>query len=61
LRFPLGSVEPLPEGAIERPGTRRLRARLVADADRGWADPDVRSVWPGVIETGWVEAEVIRR
>src|SRR5262249_28080472 len=54
VRFPLGNVEPPPAGAVDRPGTHRMKARLVADTDRGSADPDVRSVWPGVIETGGV-------
>ncbi len=59
--FPLGSSQistPLP---IDRPGTRRIRARLIPDPSRGWADPDVRSLWPRVVETGWVEVEVVRR
>jgi hypothetical protein len=60
-RFPLGPVTGLPSDAIERPGPRRLRAVLTADPDRGWADPDVRSIWPGEIVTDWVEAEVVRR
>jgi len=61
LRFPLGPVAPVPPAAIDRPGPRRLRARLVPDPDRGWADPEVRSIWPAEVETGWVEVEVVRR
>ena len=60
-RFDLGPIPPLPLGVIERPGVRRLRLRLVADPDLGWADPDIRSVWPGEMETNWVEAEIVRR
>lgn len=60
-RFPLGPLVPLAADAIERPGTRRLRAILTADPDRGWADPEVRSIWPGTIETEWVEVQVVRR
>ncbi len=59
-RFDLGPVPPMPVGAIERPGVRRMRLRLKADPEFGWADPDVRSVWPGEMETNWVEAEIVR-
>lgn len=60
-RFPLGPVEPLPPGAIERPGERSVRAILTADPDRGWADPAIRSIWPGTITTDWTPARVVRR
>ncbi len=60
-RFDLGPVPPLPSEVIERPGVRRMRLRLVADPELGWADPDVRSVWPGEMATNWVEAEIVRR
>jgi hypothetical protein len=46
---------------IDRPGTYRLRAILTADPELGWADPDVRSVWPGEIATAWHEVALIRR
>ena len=58
--FPLGPISLLP-GAIDHPGDRRLRAVLTADPGLGWADPDVRSIWPGEIATDWVEVRVIRR
>lgn len=62
LRFlPIGPIATVPADAIERPGTRRMRARLVPDPDRGWADPDVRSIWPEAIETEWVDVEIVRR
>ena len=61
IHRPIGPIEGLPAGAVERPGRRRLRAILTADPHRGWAEPDVRSLWPGTIETGWVEVEVVRR
>lgn len=62
LRFPpIAPVAPVPADAIDRPGTRRLRARLVPNPDRGWADPEVRSIWPGAIETNWVDVEIVRR
>ena len=58
---PLGLRVPLPRGAIERPGEIRLRAILEADPHRGWAEPDVRSIWPGTIVTDWATARVVRR
>jgi len=60
-RFPLGPIATIPAAAIDRPGDRRLRVVLTADPDLGWADPDVRSIWPGSIETAWFDARVIRR
>ncbi len=61
VRFELKSISGLPQDAIERPGIRRVRLMLEADPACGWADPDVRSIWPGRIETGWVEVEIVRR
>jgi hypothetical protein len=55
---PLGHV---PREAIGHPGRRALRAILTAQPELGWTDPDVRSIWPGTIETGWVDVEIIRR
>jgi hypothetical protein len=60
-RFPIGPIATLPEGTIERPGPRRIRIHLEADAQLGWADPDVRSVWPGSVATNWAQAEIIRQ
>jgi len=60
-RFELGPIPPLPATVIERPGVRRLRIWLEADPDVGWADPDVRSIWPGRTQTGWVDVEIVRR
>lgn len=60
-RFPLNEIAGLPLDAIDRPGERQIRAILTADPDLGWADPDVRSLWPGTITTEWVTARVIRR
>lgn len=60
-RFEIGPVAALPEGTIERPGPRRLRVHLTADPELGWADSEVRSVWPGQLETNWISAEIIRR
>ena len=60
-RFPLGPLAPLPHDAIDRPGTRRMRVLLSADADKGWAEPEIRSIWPGQIVTDWVDVRVVRR
>ncbi len=60
-RFDVHPLAPLPTGVIDRPGARRVRVHLAAEAQLGWADPDIRSVWPGTIATNWVEAEIIRR
>ncbi|GAC1337950.1 MAG: hypothetical protein NVSMB14_04980 [Isosphaeraceae bacterium] len=50
-----------PAEAIDRPGSVRIRAWLVADVERAWHDPELRSVWPESIETDWIEAKVVRR
>jgi len=60
-RFPLGPIAGMPADAIDRPGERRIRAVLSADPDLGWADPDVRSIWPGTLTTDWATVRVIRR
>jgi hypothetical protein len=60
-RSELGPIEALPEGTIRRPGPLRMRIQLAADPQLGWAYPEIRSVWPGQVETNWVEADVIRR
>jgi hypothetical protein len=60
-RFEVGSIRSLPDDAIPRPGVRRLKLVLEADPSAGWADPDVRSIWPGRIETDWTEVEIVRR
>jgi hypothetical protein len=61
VRCPLGPIPGLPAGTVVRPGPTRVRAILTADPDRGWGDPDVRSIWPGTIETNWVDVEVVRK
>ena len=58
---PLQRPAGFPLGAIDRPGAVRMRALLVADVERAWHDPDLRSVWPEVIEIGWTEAKVVRK
>ncbi|CAN5721834.1 hypothetical protein BH23PLA1_BH23PLA1_31890 [soil metagenome] len=59
--IPIGPIEGLPPGTIERPGEVRLRVILKADPNLGWADPEIRSIWPEPIETTWAPARVIRR
>jgi hypothetical protein len=59
-RFDLGPIPPLPAGVIDRPGVRRMRVWLKADPELGWADANVRSVWPGELRTNWVEVEIVR-
>ena len=60
-RSPSARSPRCPPTRIDRPGRRRIRAILTADPDRGWADPDVRSIWPGRSSTDWVEVQVVRR
>jgi hypothetical protein len=60
-RFDLGPIPPLPPGVIDRPGTRRMRAELEPDPDAAWADPDIRSVWPGRTQLDWIDVEIVRR
>jgi hypothetical protein len=60
-RFDLGPIPTLPPGVIDRSGMRRMRIELEADPDAGWADPDVRSIWPGRTQFDWVEVEIVRR
>jgi hypothetical protein len=47
--------------ASARPGPTRARVVLTADPSLGWADPDVRSVWPGTITTAWHPVELVRK
>ncbi len=60
-RFDVIPTAPLPDGVIDRPGTRRVRIHLEADPHLGWANPEIRSVWPGQTETNWVDIEIIRQ
>ncbi len=59
--FSIGPIEGLPADTINRPTEVRLRAILTANPNLGWADPDVRSLWPEPIKTNWATARVIRR
>lgn len=58
---PLGPVKALEPGRIDRPGERRMRVVLTPDPERAWADPDIRSLWPGTITTDWYPARIVRR
>ncbi len=61
LEFPIGPVATVPTETLGNPGIKRIRAWLTPDPDRGWADPEVRSIWPGLLETNTIEVEVVRR
>ncbi len=55
------SPDPGAPWPMDRPGVCRLRLALIPDPGIGWADPDVRSVWPEALKTGWSEVAVVRR
>jgi len=46
---------------LERGGNYRARVILEPRPERGWSDPDIRSVWPEAITTTWFEVEIVRR
>jgi hypothetical protein len=58
--FALAPRGGLSMNAFGRPGSHRMRAVLRADPDLGWADPNVRSLWPESIATEWSEVRVVR-
>ena len=60
-RFELGPSRAAAAGfdRTARPAPNADLAR--SDPDRGWADPDIRSIWPGRTQTDWVEVEIVRR
>jgi hypothetical protein len=60
-RIPLGEIASIDARVIERPGRRRVRLALEPAPERGWADPEIRSIWPGSARTNWVEVEIVRR
>lgn len=57
----LGPIKQFGDAVIERPGTYRVRAILSPDPDQGWADPNVRSIWPDKIVTEWREVRIVRK
>jgi hypothetical protein len=60
-RIPLGEIASIAPGLIERPGPRLMRVALEAVPERGWANPDIRSIWPGQTQTNWASVEIVRR
>jgi hypothetical protein len=60
-RIPLGEIGSIDPDLFDRAGRRRARVVLQAVPERGWADPEIRSIWPGRAQTNWVEVEIVRR
>ena len=60
-RIPLEEITSIDSSSIDRAGRKRLRVVLEAAPENGWADPDIRSIWPGMTRTNWVEVEIVRR
>jgi hypothetical protein len=60
-RIPLGELASIAPDVIERPGPRRMRVALEAVPERGWANPEIRSIWPGQTQTNWASVEIVRR
>ena len=58
--FPLELKSLISNLAIEKPGQRRIRAILTPDSEKGWGNPDIRSIWPERIVTDWTEVELVR-
>jgi hypothetical protein len=58
--FAIGTGPPLPDGVVARTGACRMRAILSADPGLGWAEPNIRSLWPGTIETPWTDVTIVR-
>ncbi len=61
LTFPLQTSSPVPNDQIRATGEQRIRVVLTPSDELGWADPAIRSIWPGEISTDWVLARVVRR
>lgn len=59
--YPLVPIGVETSSAPDRPGDYRLRVIMTADVDLAWADPQIRSVWPGKIVTDWIPVRLIRR
>ncbi|WP_165230354.1 hypothetical protein [Aquisphaera insulae] len=60
MTVPIGALGDPGGLTIDRPGMIRARAVLEPDESLGWSDPDLRSVWPGILETEWQTLEIIR-
>ena len=59
-RIPLGPLMGVPPDTFDRPGPVQLRATLTPDGDLGWADPAVRSLWPGELTTDATAGRIVR-
>lgn len=59
--FAFETIEPVPAERLPGPTAIRLRYRLAPDAELGWCEPGMRSMWPGEVVTEWGEVEVVRR
>lgn len=57
----LGPITGFPMGLFDRPGSVRLHLILQPDAELGWNDPEIRSVWPESITTNWQTVQLMRR
>ena len=60
-RIRLGEIASMAPSVIERPGPRQMRVTLEPVPERGWANPDIRSIWPGQTQTNWLDVEIVRR
>jgi hypothetical protein len=60
-RFPLSEIASIAPNVFERPGLRGMRVALESAPERGWANPDIRSIWPGRLQTNWTSVEIVRR
>jgi len=60
-KFSLEPKSQTSELVIEKPGQRRIRAILTPDSEKGWGNPDIRSIWPERITTEWTEVELVRQ
>ena len=61
LLYPVRPTAPLPGGVIPAAGERAMRVILTPDPHLAWADPNVRSLWPGAIVTGWTTVRIARK
>jgi hypothetical protein len=60
-RIPLSEIASIPPRLFERAGPRGMRIALEAAPESGWANPDIRSIWPGRTQTNWTTVDIVRR
>ncbi len=60
-RYEFDALAPIPSDALTGPKATRLRYHLIPDPELGWADPDIRSLWPEPIVTDWRPIQIVRR